>query len=299
MRDRSPLRLEGSEPLLLRRSPRLEPFYVLSPYVRKDADDRYVMFVRVVNRDDDPHKKVARVHRAGSADGLEFQMDDEAVIAPGPAGDDDDGGCEDPTVVKDGDTYAVFYSGYSVGNNEATMLWASGSSPSHLHKRGRVLPESDWYRNSKEATVVRAADGGWRMFFEYSAQNASKIGLATAPALDGPWGYEPFDFPARPNVWDSWHLSAGPIVATSSFGPVMLYNGATQPAHWRIGWAALDSDYTHVRERGEEPLVEPADIEGDATDIAFAASAVEQEREVWLYYSISDQRLMRAVLRRL
>ncbi len=297
MNDRSPLRLENSEPLVLRRSPNLESFFVLSPYVWKDAPGRYVMLVRVVNRDDDPHKKVARVHRAVSADGLEFTMDDDAVIPPGAPGEDDDGGCEDPTVVKEGGTYCVYYSGYNVGKGEATMLCASGSSLWDIKKHGRVLPESDWYRNSKEATVVRGADGGWRMFFEYSAEDASKIGLATAAALEGPWAYESLDFPARPKVWDAWHLSAGPILAQNSAAPIMLYNGATQSAHWRIGWATLDSDYRQIRARGEEPLVEPSDVGGDATDIAFAASAVEQAGVVWLYYSVSDQRLMRAVLR--
>lgn len=135
------------------------------------------------------------------------------------------------------------------------------------------------------------------MFFEYSAEDASKIGLATAAALEGPWAYESLDFPARPKVWDAWHLSAGPILAQNSAAPIMLYNGATQSAHWRIGWATLDSDYRQIRARGEEPLVEPSDVGGDATDIAFAASAVEQAGVVWLYYSVSDQRLMRAVLR--
>ncbi len=297
MDDRSPWRFEKSEPLILRRAPDLEPFYVLSPYVWKDATARYSMLVRVVNRDDDPHKKVARVHNATSVDGLDFTMGDKAVIPPGATGDDDDGGCEDPTVVEEGGVYSVFYSGYSVGKNEATMLCASGRSLADLKKRGRVLPESDRYRNAKEATIVRGSDGLWRMFFEYSAENASKIGVATAPALEGPWTYEPCDFPARPNLWDSWHLSAGPIVGQNSSAPTMLYNGATQAAHWRIGWATFDTAYREIRERCEAPLVEPSDVAGDATDIAFAASAVEHEGMVWLYYSVSDQRLMRAVLR--
>ncbi len=294
---RSPLQLEANEPLVLRRSRDLEPYYVLSPYVWKDADDRYTMLVRVVNRDDDPQKKVARVHRATSSDGLEFTMDDEAVIPSGAPGEDDDGGCEDPTVVEDSGMYSVFYSGYNVGKGEAAMLRASGSSLRDLKKDGRVLPESDWYGNSKEATVVRGSDGRWRMFFEYSAESASKIGLATSARLEGPWAYESFDFPARPEAWDSWHLSAGPIIAQDSLAPIMLYNGATQSAHWRISWATLDPDYGHVRARGEEPLVGPSEVTGDATDIAFAASAVEHNGSVWLYYSISDQRLMRAVLR--
>ncbi len=297
MQDQSRFGLDGSEPLVLRRSPHLESFYVLSPYVWKDAAARYSMLVRVVNRDDDPHKKVARVHNATSVDGVDFTLGDNAVISPGAPGEDDDGGCEDPTVVEEGGAYFAFYSGYSVAENEATMLCASGQSISDLKKRGRVLPESDWYRNTKEATVVRGTDGRWRMFFEYSAEKASKIGLATARALEGPWTYEKFAFAARPELWDSWHLSAGPIIGQNSSAPTMLYNGATESAHWRIGWAAFDPKYAYVRARGEEPLIKPPHVEGEATDIAFAASAVEQKGEVWLYYSISDQRLMRAVLR--
>lgn len=42
----------------------------------------------------------------------------------------------------------------------------------------------------------------------------------------------------------------------------------------------------------------PPPPKGTATDIAFAASAVEQGERIWLYYSLSDETLMRATLRR-
>ncbi len=42
----------------------------------------------------------------------------------------------------------------------------------------------------------------------------------------------------------------------------------------------------------------PPSPEGDATDIAFAASVVEQGDTIWLYYSLSDATLMRATIKR-
>ncbi|HJO66771.1 MAG TPA: glycosidase, partial [Sphingomonas sanguinis] len=44
-------------------------------------------------------------------------------------------------------------------------------------------------------------------------------------------------------------------------------------------------------------LPPPADDRG-ATDIAFAASVVVAEDGIWLYYSLEDRRLSRALIRR-
>jgi hypothetical protein len=51
--------------------------------------------------------------------------------------------------------------------------------------------------------------------------------------------------------------------------------------------------------RGIQPLVTPppADDRG-ATDIAFAASVVVEDCLIWLYYSLEDRRLARALIRR-
>ena len=65
-------------------------------------------------------------------------------------------------------------------------------------------------------------------------------------------------------------------------------------AQWRIGWAVFDSGFDTVLERCKDPLIAPDAAEGSGTDIAFAASAVEADGEVWLYYSQSDQDLRRA-----
>ena len=79
----------------------------------------------------------------------------------------------------------------------------------------------------------------------------------------------------------------------------MFYNGATRDARWRIGWIAFDRDCRTVVDRCIEPLLTPPPVEDrTATDIAFAASVIVQDGEIWLYYSLEDRRLARARLRR-
>ena len=54
---------------------------------------------------------------------------------------------------------------------------------------------------------------------------------------------------------------------------------------------AFDPDLDRIVERCGDPLIVPDALEGDATDIAFAASAVETDGMIALYYSLSDQAL--------
>jgi hypothetical protein len=80
----------------------------------------------------------------------------------------------------------------------------------------------------------------------------------------------------------------------------MFYNGATADARWRIGWIAFDEDFTRVIDRCIEPMiVPPPPKERAGTDIAFAASLIDDGRDVHLYYSLEDRVLRRAVVRRL
>jgi beta-1,2-mannobiose phosphorylase / 1,2-beta-oligomannan phosphorylase len=167
-----------------------------------------------------------------------------------------------------------------------------------LTKRGIALPSSDRTANPKEATIVRVADGTWRLFFEYAHENKSKIGLAKSNHVDGPWEVLPPLFEARPETWDSWHLSTGPILDANPEFPVMFYNGATEKAQWRIGWVVFDSTYTRVVARSELPLIMPhLKRNADDTDIAFAASALENaDSSLWLYYSVADRYVTRATV---
>jgi predicted GH43/DUF377 family glycosyl hydrolase len=280
--------------LTVKRPDALRDVYLLSPFVWREAA-RYRMLLRVVPRSDDPAKKIARVHYGESGDGLHFTLHDTPAIAPG--AQDDKDGCEDPTLCIVGGRYYVYYTGWDERAKRGQLLLAEGSDVLQLKKCGTILPWSPERKNPKEATVVQAKDGSWRMFFEYAADEKSKIGLAHAPAVNGPWTIAQPLFEARAGSWDDWHLSTGPIVSAPGGEPVMFYNGATRDAKWRIGWIAFDAQYSRVADRCGEPLiVPPAQHDADATDIAFAASAVTENGAVQIYYSVADQDMCRAAV---
>ena len=275
----------------------LSEMYTLSPFAWQDHAG-YSLLLRAVPHSDNPAEKIAEIYYGRSDDGLHFKMNDHPVIAPGPDEADRDG-CEDPTLVFDQDTCFVYYTGWNETKKEGQLLLATGREPWNLNKQGVALPSSNGHANPKEATVISVGDGTWRLFFEYAEAGASKIGMATSPKADGPWTITAPLVIARPDKWDAWHLSTGPILSANPECPVMFYNGATQDAHWRIGWIAFNSGYTEIVARCGEPLIVPQPSSPGDTDIAFASSCVEVADEIFLYYSTADKDMRRATIHRL
>jgi len=256
------------------------------------------MLVRAVPKMGD-EADTGTIWHATSEDGLIFTAADEPAIAPGPD-PEDQGGCEDPTVVElpDGG-YVVYYTGVTGDGRHGEMLYAVGPSMDKLEKKGVAMASTPSEGNVKEATVDRTKAGAWRLFYEYASGGASLIGLATGEEVDGPWQHERQPFAPRPDGWDNWHLSTGPLLTSDKDYPVMFYNGATQDARWRIGWIAFDAEYSKVIDRCVEPLIAPPPSpDRQATDIAFAASVALAGGHIWLYYSRADRALYRATLRR-
>lgn len=273
----------------------------MSPFVWRETEDRWGIMVRAVPRPGDGRPVDTGVIWAGwsSDGGRSFAMLDAPSIVPGPD-DHDAGGVEDPTVLRQADgSYIVYYTGVRADMAHGELSYAAGPAVDRLVKSGVVLASSKSEGNTKEATVERTGDGRWRLFYEYAADQASRVGLAIGPEAVGPWDEQPAPFLPRPDSWDNWHLSTGPLLLDDPDMPVMFYNGATMDARWRIGWVAFDRDCTRVVARGIEPLVTPAPArDRTATDIAFAASAVSSQDAIWLYYSLEDRRLARARVRR-
>lgn len=282
------------EPLTLDRGEPTKNMFALSPFVWEEGGG-FSMMLRLVPDEPDPTLKIARIHYGRSRDGLHFLLDDEPAIEPGP-GEEDDHGCEDPTVVFIGDRYHVFYTGWNQVKKEGELLHASGPNVWALAKQGLALGEEAGH-NPKEATIILMPEGDCRLFYEFAEAGVSRIGVAVADSVEGPWTpLEPL-CAARPGEWDGHHVSTGPVWRQKNGPPVMFYNGANQFAHWRIGWLTLDETLTKIIERSRAPLISPPIPQGDATDIAFSASCVEQDDVLWLYYSIADKELRRAELR--
>jgi predicted GH43/DUF377 family glycosyl hydrolase len=292
-------RLERTEAVTYASSSELEGMYKLSPFVWRE-DEHFELLLRVVNYSENPHEKVARIHRGLSLDGLSFALGARPVIPPGDdvPGSFDSGGCEDPTVARVDGKYFVYYTGWNEHIKRGELLLATGASLEHLEKRGIALASTPDLQNPKEAEIVQAADGSWRLFFEYAHDDRSKIGVAHSWNVGGPWTVLPPLFEARPG-WDNWHLSTGPVIGGGEMLPVMFYNGATRAAEWRIGWVVFDRDFTRVVARCEHPIVIPGDRRfHEDTDIAFAASALTEGDRIHLYYSVADRHVMRATVHR-
>ena len=270
----------------------------MSPFVWREDDGRFGIMVRAVPKPGAPFTDTGVVWAGSSDDGRRFTMLDEPVIVPGP-GDEDAGGIEDPTVVRMQDGYAVYYTGVLADHAHGQLFYASGPSIDQLTKQGIALASSPQEGNTKEATVLRVAPDRWRLFYEYAAEGASRIGLALGSGVAGPWTEQKVPFKPRHGSWDNWHLSTGPLLMADEDMPVMFYNGATHDARWRIGWIAFDKNCTEIVDRGIEPLITPPPCEDrSATDIAFAASCVVVDGKIWLYYSLEDRYLSCAVIRR-
>ena len=271
---------------------------LMSPYVWKAGDGSYAMLVRAVPRAGETGD-TGTIWYATSTDGLRFTATDTPVLSPGP-GAEDIGGCEDPTpVFRPDGSVVIYYTGVDATRSHGEMLYAVGPSIDRLKKMGVAMPNTPSQGNIKEATVDQTETGGWRMFYEFARHEASLVGLAVSDAVAGPWTDERNPFAPRTDSWDSWHLSTGPLLTTDKTLPVKFYNGATQDARWRIGWIAFDAEYTKVVDRCIEPLIiPPPALQRTAADIAFAASVAVVGDQIWLYYSLSDTHLYRAIVRR-
>ena len=165
----------------------LQGMDLMSPYVWRE-DSHYRLLFRAVPRPLRTKSPTGLIFCGRSSDGIHFEIEDEAVIRPGPD-PGDAGGCEDPTLVRDdtaGD-YRVYYTGVDAARAQGSLLVAKGPDVRHLKKRASTLKAPPGAGNIKEATLVQTASGDWRLFFEYAAHDASRVGGSpVVPALTVP-----------------------------------------------------------------------------------------------------------------
>ena len=269
---------------------------LMSPFVWQEGH-LYRIMVRGVPDPLGPKDPTGIIAGGASTDGLSFVIDKGLAITPGP-GPTDLGGCEDPTVLVIDNEYLVYYTGVDAARQQGSLILAAGRDLTSLVKEQVALKAPPGEGNIKEATLAQTPAGDWRLFYEYAANEASRIGMAGGPTVKGPWTVLPDPFGIREDSWDNWHLSTGPITQLAGQDPVMFYNGATHDARWRIGWISFDPGFTRVTGRGLEPmLLPPPATERSATDIAFAASTVMVGDRIALYYSLEDRMLRRALIR--
>lgn len=292
--------VEKIEPVAVDGPASLAECQLMSPFVWRGREGGGLsMLVRAVSQE---HAKTGKGasgviwYATGATDGLNFTSWREPLLVPGPDSIDI-GGCEDPTLVATDEDCIVYYTGLD-RTGEAQLLYAQGRDVGCLRKVGIAHASNRTERNTKEATVERTMAGDWRLLFEYSRDERSRIGLAIGEGPAGPWREQSDPLIARDGKWDCWHLSTGPMLMDEPGGPLMFYNGADQDASWGIGWVQLTQECHHAKSRSDEPLIGPQRGTKGDREINFAASAVGRDDAIWLYFTRNDQALFRATIRR-
>ncbi|HYM49858.1 MAG TPA: hypothetical protein VET65_04720 [Candidatus Limnocylindrales bacterium] len=276
---------------VLAADPALRERAVMSPAVVQQGLGWLALYRRVLARDRDArtaseYEDRSVIALAASPDGRRFRARPAPVLEPG--GEHAASGVEDPTIVRSGGEFVVFYTGWSGWQaRTATLLWARGPSLDALRPQGVAIAPHPPEHFVKEAEV-RAGRGGFAMWCEVAAldrHERSRIAFTRATDLGGPWPAPVVVASPRPDRWDAVNVSTGPLLDAA--GRVyMMYNGMIRSGDpdfvhaARIGLMEVDPRSGRVRARSVEPILDPP----PGARIVFAASIAGDR----LYYTVDD-----------
>ena len=174
----------------------------------------------------------------------------------------EDGGVEDPRLVKFGDTYYLTYTGYN--KKDAQLCLATSKDLLHWQRQGVILPAYKGHWNvgwTKSGAIVPEKVNGryWMYFLGTSADKTDQMGLASSTDLIH-WTEataEPV-LPRRPGQFDSRVVEPGPSPIVTKDGIVMVYNAADDKLVYRTAIAVFDRrDPRRLLWRSEQPVFFP------------------------------------------
>ncbi len=276
---------------ILRPSNGFQSKRLYNPSVIKEGK-KFYMFYRAESDD----SLTGRIGLAESEDGINFVCHKEPLLSP--SNDFDRGGCEDPRIVKFGDTYYLTYVGNSLRYGVSNICLAISKDLLHWEKLGPVLTERpwDWDKGQLKAGVIvpEMIDGKFVMYFmgeEKPWQTA--IGIAYSDDLIN-W-YEPIDKPVlepRKEYFDSHGIEPGPTPVMIDEGILLIYNGWCEDCVYQPGGVIFSrDDPERVIMRTDEPLLSLMRDYGSefGTGNHCVAEGLVKDNNRWLlYYGAAD-----------
>lgn len=264
-----------------------------NPAVIKEGEN-YFMLYRAQGKDDGFTGKIGL---AKSKNGFNFVKHSEPVIVPDR--EFDSFGCEDPRIVKIGDTYYLTYVGnpgrYGVGN----ICLATSKDLIHWKKHGSVLkPESRWDKGQVKAGAIlpHRINGKYIMYFMGESEPwKTAIGVAFSEDLFH-WR-ELLDYPVvspRKGYFDERGVEPGPPPFITQEGIWLIYCGWGNDCVYKVG-AVLFSlqDPCKVIERSNEPILilskNWGSFFGDISNHCVAEGLLREDNRWLLYYGAADR----------
>lgn len=263
-----------------------------NPSVWKEGD-RFYLFFRGENEDG----LTGRIGLATSEDGLHFICNEEPVIVP--SEEYDQGGCEDPRIVKLDETYYLLYVGNSGRYHVSNICIARSKDLTHWEKLGRVLTpkEGSWNSGQLKAGVIlpERVNGYYVMYFMGEKEPwRTAIGIAYSENLMD-W-FEPIDKPIitpRFGYFDSQGVEPGPTPLIIEEGILLIYNGWGEDCLYKPGGILFSKgDPTLVLKRTKKPLLSLQRDYGrefGKLNHCVAEGLVREEDRWLLYYGAADR----------
>lgn len=293
-------RISG-QPILWPQGQSFESAGVFNPTVIKHGG-KFMMLYRAQDKNG-----VSSLGYASSEDGVHFIRRLQPVMAAD-APYEKGGGVEDPRVVEIGNIFYLTYTGY---HNKGTA-----STPPNLHGDAQLClaTSKDLIHWKRHGVIVPAYKGKWnvgwtksgaiipqrirRKFWMYYLGDASRQGsqMGVAYSTDLLHWTDALDHPilsSRPGTFDSRVVEPGPAPIVTSYGVLLIYNGADESLVYRTGWVLFDkTDPTKVLARSEEPIFEPVEAwekAGQVPNVVFVEGLVRDGNRWLIYYGGADK----------
>lgn len=233
-----------------------------------------------------PHERygryVSRLGYAVSTDGIHFNRLRKPIVTNDQPYEGR--GCEDPRIVKIGDTYYMMYVAYNGKQKEDWRIClASSKNLIEWQKHGIVLDEP----NKNASLFPEKINGKYVMLH----RRYPSIWIAFSEDLKEWHDHAPVLTPVK-RTWQSVRVGiAGSPIKTEN-GWLLIYHGADEHNTYRLGIALLDlNDPLKVIARQKEPILEPElpwEVNGYVPNVVFSCGQAVKGSDIYVYYAGAD-----------
>ncbi len=277
-----PFEKYANNPILVPQGETWEAKDVFNPAAWTDGETVWMLYRAEDTTGTGVWHGTSRIGLAGSTDGFTFEREPEPVLEPTETWETP-GGCEDPRVVKVGETFYLTYTAYD--GETARLALASSNDLRAWTKHGLVFPDRGWTKSG--AILTTPVDSTYWMYFgDTNIWAAHSTDLLNWTVVE-----EPVLRP-RPGYFDSRLVEPGPQPLLTDDGIVLLYNAADSALVYAAGQALFDpADPTKLIARTDTPFMTPTTVleqTGQVPNVVFIQGLVAFKDRWFLYFGMGD-----------